>query len=96
MKIEVLPFKPRNVMPPHKPVDGGQYQIRVDGGLAGFIGYQKGAKPLLHTRWSPMELEEIETAVREQLAEQEVGKIVQVPLKPQTPPKKTENYGDFD
>ena len=96
MEIKVLPFKPLNVMPPHRPVDGGQYQIRVDDYLAGFIGYQQGARPVLHSRWSPMELAEIEAAVKEQLPSQDVGNIVQAPLKPQPPEKTTENHGDFD
>ena len=96
MIVEVLPFKPNNVMPPHNPVDGGQYQIRVDGVLAGFIGYHQGARPLLHERWSPMELVEIEAAVKEQLPDQNTGGIRQVPLKPQPPEQKPVDHGDFD
>lgn len=80
MQIDVLPFKPRDVIS-KRPVDGGQYQIRVDGRLVGFIGYHNGARAMLHERFSPLELKEIERAVRVKLTPQMIGGIVQVPEK---------------
>ena len=94
MEVEVLPHKPLDVIT-KRPVDGGQYQIRVDGRLAGFIGYHDGAAPVMHLRFSPMELEEIEAKVDMSL-KQKIGKIVQPIPKPQKTEDKAKQYGDFD
>ena len=95
MVVEVLPFKARCVISKRE-IDGGVYQIRVDGDRVGFIGYQDGARPMLNDRWSPMELAEIEAAVKEQLPEQNTGGIRQPMLTPTPPEQKPVDHGDFD
>jgi hypothetical protein len=77
-----------------RPVDGGQYEIVVDGKRVGFIGYHNGASPLMHTRYSPLELQEIESKVRIQLMPQTIGNIGQPPL-PKQQAKPAAVAGDF-
>jgi hypothetical protein len=91
--VQVKPFKPLDVIS-KRPVDGGQYQIVVDGKRVGFIGYHAGASPLLHSRYSPLELQEIEEKVRTQLSPQVVGKVGQPPL-PKQQAKPATVAGDF-
>lgn len=94
MDVVVKPYKPLDVIT-KEPVDGGQYVIHVDGKLAGFVGYHNGARPLMHRRFSPLELREIESAVRRKLTPQKIGSILQ-PGIVQIPKPTETNFGDFD
>lgn len=64
-----------------QPVRFEQYRIRVDGLTAGYVGYQPNAKICLITRFSPIEVEEIEKKV-EELTKNEVSGTAQAPKIP--------------
>lgn len=90
--VEVLPFRPRDVISKRE-VDGGQYQIRIGGSLAGFVGYEANAPIRMHGRYSPMELDIIERLVQEKLPG--AGGIRQPGITPPQP--KPENFdSDFN
>ena len=98
MLVEVKPLRMLDAISKRER-DGGQYQICVDGRLAGFIGYRHGACPRMHREFSPLELREIESQVRRQLIPQEIGPIKQpgriitpIPL----PDHEGIESGDFD
>lgn len=84
MDVEVKPHRGIDVAT-KKEVDCGVYQIRIDGDLAGFIGYHEGARPMMLERRSPLELREIERKVRVALMPQHVGSIAQIQERPQEP-----------
>ena len=95
MIVEVKPFKVRDMITKQQR-DSGMYQIIVDGQRLGFIGYHNDAKPMIHQRLSPMELDEITRAVNEQLPKQNTGDAVQVSEKPPTTPTEKQPHDDFD
>ena len=93
MEIEVKPHRPKDIISKRE-IDGGVYQIRIDGKLAGFIGYQDGARPMIFERRSPLELREIESAVRVALMPQRILGA-RVPLEtpePKRPPDTKEMF----
>jgi hypothetical protein len=95
VEIEVKPHRPLDIIS-KKEVDGGQYAVMVDGVCVGFIGYHSDASVVLHRRYSPLEREQIQQAVAEQLASvQTVSGIVQ-PGEPVVIPKREEAFDDFD
>ena len=95
MKVEVLPWKGRDVVNQNE-VDMGVYQIRIDGKWAGTIGYQEGARPTIHKKMSPMEADEITRQVAEQLNKQKPGSAVIVPDAPTNTEERPSTASDFD
>jgi len=78
MIVDVEPFIVTGY-PSGQKQDGGQYKIMVEGHFVGLMGYQDGAKVMLHQRFNPMQLREIESTVRRRVIPQRVDGIVQVP-----------------
>ncbi|MCP4211798.1 MAG: hypothetical protein GY764_10010 [Halieaceae bacterium] len=95
MKVEVKPHRARDIISKAE-LDTGIYAVHVDGHLAGFVGHQPGARIMLHKRFSPMELFDIERMVKAQLEKtQTVEGIVQA-ADPVIPEKRDETFDDFD
>ena len=77
-----------------RPVKFDQYRIRVDGVTAGYIGYQKGAKPMLIKKFGPIEITEIENQVANLMKRDPVPAT----QAPNVPPEllKTQDEEDLD
>jgi hypothetical protein len=67
------------------------YRVRVDGMVAGFIGWQPDAKLTFHRRYSPIECAEIEKKVAESLAESQGDAAVEQ-VESVTPPAAPEGF----
>lgn len=96
MIIDVEPFTVTDVISKEQR-DGGQYKIVVEGKFVGLLAYHDGAKILLHQRFNPLQLKEIQGVVMRRVTPQRVGGIVQVPEpRAETKPEKaTTNREDF-
>ncbi len=75
--------------------DGGQYKIMVEGQFVGFLPYHEGAKIMLHHRFNPIKLKEIERVIRRRVTPQRIGGIVQVPDPPEPTIRAASNREDF-
>ena len=88
MNVQVVPHRGKDAATKREQYTG-QYAIMIDGKLGGFIGEHDGARPMVIRRYSPLELKEIEDAVRRQLADtQKIGGIRQPTNKKMPEPKK--------
>lgn len=67
------------------------YRIRVDGMVAGFMGWQRGAKLTFHRQYSPIDRVEIEKKVAESLAESQGDAAVEQ-VESVTPPAAPEGF----
>lgn len=82
VKVETLVM--RSLANPKREVRPRQYRVRVDGMQAGFIGWDPGSKLMLHRRYSPIEVKEIEDKVKQQLF---LENEVQSEMPPDVPPE---------
>lgn len=76
-----------------KEVRLNQYRIRVDGKHAGFVGFASGAPVLLHTRFSPIEITDIENQVAFLKKDLNAGKAT---CAPEVPPAMLTQKNDQD
>ena len=76
-----------------KPVKLNQYRVRVDGQHAGFVGWDSGAPVLLTSKFTPMELTEIENQVAFIKRDLNVGKAS---CAPDIPPELQANNEDIE
>ena len=72
MDVKLEPFVGKSVASGRE-VRFDQYRIRVDGKHAGLIGTHEGARALMSTRFTPLEMKEIESQIEGIL---ESGEIV--------------------
>lgn len=96
MKVTIEPHTGKSVTS-GETVKFAQYRVRVDGKHAGFIGFAKGSKVLLHGTWTPNEQAQIEMEVSQLVGLDHCGGVQTSPTIPKRLQKSREaDVDDFD
>ena len=96
MQVTAEPFIGTGVMS-KQPVRFDQYMIRVDGLVAGYLGTKPGSKLCLITRFTPLEVAEIEKQLQGLPEQGEINStMVPEPSEQVEEQDETEIHDDFD